>query len=453
MPASRARRRASAAKLGRYMTRVGPMLDRGALPTALILYPRARIVVASDAAAPARPFPFRTTTRVLARGNNVWRTGFWVVLAKLGLVFSAGLELCLATEWPSTTVPATINRSSSTAATPLATTAAVRHGRTASNGTACSTGASSSLPGRGLLQGFPGQPEAVLERLLGSPVELALGQRRVGHATADVTRPRLCVCRRAVDAGHSAANGVQLVDRRLDPGADVVDAAGVADRGQHAANHVADVDEVAPLLAVAEDGRLLAGGESLEEDRDHASLEARLLPRPVDVREPQRDVPGLEEPVPAADVLLTCELRDAVRRDRDPRCILRRRAVAFAVDRPAGRAEDDVRAVRPRRLEHSHRPEHVHLGVVIGPLDRGADVGLGGEVDAELRPHRLEQRPGVRADVADVQLGAGGHFLAAARDERVEHVHLVAAGEQRRRDMRADEARPACHHRPQGSVS
>src|SRR5438874_722604 len=384
MPASRARRRASAAKLGRYMTRVGPMLDRGALPTALILYPRARIVVASDAAAPARPFPFRTTTRVLARGNNVWRTGFWVVLAKLGLVFSAGLELCLATEWPSTTVPATINRSSSTAATPLATTAAVRQGRTASNGTACSTGASSSLPGYGLLQAFPGQTQPVLERPLGPPAELARRQRRIGDAAPDVARPRLRVLRLAVDAGHAPASLMQLFDRRLDPGTDVVDAAGVVGRGQYPANHVADVDEVARLLAVPEDCRLLAGREPLEEDRDHTALEARFLPRPVDVREPERDVPGAEEAVPAGYVFLARQLRDPVWRDRAPRSVLRRRLVALAVDGAAGRAEDDVRVVCACGFEHAHRPEHVDVGVVVGPLDRGADVGLRGQVNAQL---------------------------------------------------------------------
>src|SRR5207253_913110 len=245
---------------------------------------------ASDAAAPAWPFPFRTTTRVLARGNNAWRAGFWVVLAALGLGLSAALELCLATEWPSTTVPATINSSSSTAATPLATTAAVRQGRTESNGTVCSTGASSSLPGYGLLQAFPGQTQPVLERLLGPPAELARRQRRVGDAAPDVARPRLRVLRLAVDADHAPAGRKQFVDRRLDPGADVVDAAGVLGRSQHSANHVADVDEVARLLAVPEDRRLLAGREPLEEDRDHAALEARLLPRPVDVCEPERDV-------------------------------------------------------------------------------------------------------------------------------------------------------------------
>ena len=246
---------------------------------------------------------------------------------------------------------------------------------------------------------------------------------------------------------------MQLVDRRLDPGADVVDTACVAGRGQHAANDVADVDEVARLLAVSEDRRLLAGSEPFEEDRDHAALEARFLPRPEDVREAERDVAGAEEPVPAGDVLLARQLRDPVRRDRAARCILRRRPVALAVDRAAGRAEDDVRPVYARGLEHAHRPEHVDLGVVLRPLDRSADVGLGRQVNAELRPHGIEERCVVPADVAEVQLGPGRNLLAAPRGERVEHVHLVAAGDQRLRDMRADEARSACHDRPQGSVS
>src|SRR5881398_2090924 len=80
------------------------------------------------------------------------------------------------------------------------------------------------------------------------------------------------------------------------------------------------------------------------------ALERGLLPRPVDVRESQRDVAGAEEPVPTGDVPLGCELRDPIRRDRPQRGLLDRRPVALSVDRTAGRAEDDVRAARPRRL-------------------------------------------------------------------------------------------------------
>src|SRR6476646_4876796 len=95
-------------------------------------------------------------TRVLVRGRTARAVGFFVApCVEAGL--AAAAALLLVTECPSRTVAVTINARSSTAATPLATIAAVRQGRIASNGTACSTGASSSLPGAGLLQGFPRQ--------------------------------------------------------------------------------------------------------------------------------------------------------------------------------------------------------------------------------------------------------------------------------------------------------
>src|SRR6476660_8668574 len=115
-------------------------------------------------------------TRVLVRGRIARAAGVFVV-GFVEAALTAAAAPCDVTECPSRNVPVTINARSSTAATPLATTAAVRHGRTASNGTACSTGASSSLPGAGLLQGFPGQAQAFLECLFRSPAEFARCQR------------------------------------------------------------------------------------------------------------------------------------------------------------------------------------------------------------------------------------------------------------------------------------
>src|SRR5947207_1746637 len=451
MPVSRARRCASAPKPGRYMTSVGPCDGRGALPTALILYPRARMASASAPAAPDWPFPFRTTTRVLVRGRAACWTGFDAA-GRGCWGATAARAPCLVTVCPSATVPTTIRPTSSRAATPAATIAAVRQ-RKSGNGTACSTGASDSLRGGGLLQALPRQFQPLLEGRLRAPAELARREAWIRDAALDLARPLVAVVRLAVDAGHAPAGNVQLVDRRLDARADVVDAAGVLDRRQHAADDVADVDEIARLPAVAVDRRRLARRHPLEEDRDHTALERGLLPRAVDVRESQRDVVRAEEPVPTADVFLAGELRDPVRRDRLPRRVLRRRPVALAVDRPAGRAEDDVRPVRASRLQNLHGAEHVHLGVVFRPFDRCADVGLRREVDADLGPHRREQLTRVRADVADVQLRAFRHLLAATGHERVEHVYVFAAGDQRLGDMRADEARPPGDDRPQGSVS
>jgi hypothetical protein len=55
--------------------------------------------------------------------------------------------------------------------------------------------------------------------------------------------------------------------------------------GEHGADDVADVDEVTCLQPVAEDERLVAAVHALEEDRDDAALERRVLPRSVHVPE------------------------------------------------------------------------------------------------------------------------------------------------------------------------
>ena len=59
----------------------------------------------------------------------------------------------------------------------------------------------------------------------------------------------------------------------------------------------------------------------------------------------------------------------------------------------------------PGRFEDPDRPEHVHVGIDVGPLDRKSHVCLGREVKDRLRPRGVED--GVRvADVPDVELCA-----------------------------------------------
>ena len=82
--------------------------------------------------------------------------------------------------------------------------------------------------------------------------------------------------------------------------------------------------------------------------------------------------------------------------------------------------------MRARGLEHVQRAEHVHLGVEDRLLDRGADVGLRGEVDDGLRPHLGEQRVERLADVELVQRRGRRQVLAPPGREVVDDVHLVA---------------------------
>ena len=208
------------------------------------------------------------------------------------------------------------------------------------------------------------------------------------------------------------------------------------------------MDEVAHLGAVPENRARLSAREAVEEDGDDAALELRDLARAVDVREAENDVARPVEPVPAGDVLLARELRDGVRGERQPGVILRGGLVALAVDRAAARGEDDARPGCAGRLEDVHRADDVDLGVEHRPLDRGADVGLGGEMQDDVRPQLGSERlDGGIADVELVELGAGGEVLARAGREVVDDVHLVPAREQRVDDVRADEARSACDER------
>ena len=146
------------------------------------------------------------------------------------------------------------------------------------------------------------------------------------------------------------------------------------------------------------------------------------------------------EAVPGAQVLLGRELRGAVGRERPALVVLARRAVALAVDRAAGGAEDELRTVRAGGLEDVQRSEHVHLGVEDGLRDRGSDVRLRRQVDDELGPDLVEQAVEGLADVVLVHR-RGGDVLAAPGGEVVDDVDLVAALDQRIDDVRPDESR------------
>ena len=96
-----------------------------------------------------------------------------------------------------------------------------------------------------------------------------------------------------------------------------------------------------------------------------------------------------------------------------------------------------------RRLEEPDRPEDVDLAVEVGARDRHAHVGLRGQVQARLRAglgegllHGLPV-----ADVGDDELGGRVDVLRLPVGEVVEDDDLVAAGDERVDDVRADEAR------------
>src|SRR5207247_844184 len=110
----------------------------------------------------------------------------------------------------------------------------------------------------------------------------------------------------------------------------------------------------------------------------------------------------------------------------------------------------DLGSMPARGFQNADGADHVHVGVVPGPLDRDPHVGLRREMENGGRPQGVED--GVRiADVGGMERRPGGHVLSPSLREIVEHMHLVAAREQRLDDMRADEACPPGDDRPHGA--
>src|SRR5262249_22117344 len=150
----------------------------------------------------------------------------------------------------------------------------------------CEEGAGRSTPRvfrRSLAESFAsgGDPfvrraQAVRERGAGAPAELAPGAADVEHAAKHLAEARGGELRRGVARRDLRARTVEFEHARLAARADVEDAAVAADRGEHRVDDVADEHEVARLAAVAEDRGRLPACHPLEEDRDHAALEARL---------------------------------------------------------------------------------------------------------------------------------------------------------------------------------
>src|SRR6476469_7154173 len=191
-----------------------------------------------------------------------------------------------------------------------------------------------------------GDAQALGQARLGSPAQLALGAGGVDRDALHLAGARWRELGLEIAGAAELAEGVdQLQHVGLDPGADVDRAARLGrGRGEHRRDNVAHIYVVAGLLAVAEDGRLLALAQAAAEDRDHAGLAERVLARAVDVAEPQWHAGKSVEALVEGEVALAGELALAVGGLRRQWRVLGERqllAVALAVDRAPGRAEDD----------------------------------------------------------------------------------------------------------------
>ena len=190
--------------------------------------------------------------------------------------------------------------------------------------------------------------------------------------------------------------------------------------------------------------------EAVEEDRHHPRLAVGVLARPVHVAVAQRDVARAVQPVVGGQVLLGRQLGGAVRRDRPPlRASLGRRRRALAVDRAARGAEDDLRLLRARGLEHANRSDHVDGRVVdrARATERRTSICAARWKTTSGRASAKTESRGSRMSVS-TRWTPSGQVLAPSAGEVVDDRDLVAAREQRLDHVRADEARAPCHDGP-----
>ena len=296
----------------------------------------------------------------------------------------------------------------------------------------------------------------------GLPAELDPGPGGIDGISQELPRPERQMLGLGLHPGLVGHLAVELVDRRLLAGTDVAQQPAPLGGGPHEGiDHVVDVDEVAGLVAVTEDGHLLAPQEALGEDRHHAGLAVGILAGAVDVGQGQgRELERVHLAV-GDQVVDDRLLRDPVG-GQGPvgQGLLQRelRLVGLAVQSPATGCEDHpLRPGEARPLEYPEGPEHVHIGVEHRIGDRDADIGLGGEMEDDFRKATAHQRHdlgGAHVHLVDGELVAGrgagvGQIGQGAGGEIVDHVHRVPFGQKPVHQRRTDEPCPAGDQRAQ----
>ncbi len=237
------------------------------------------------------------------------------------------------------------------------------------------------MPGPSSVHGFQPRWMPALARVEAVPLQLAGPQR----APLD----------HQLHAGAVGHDGGQPVDRGLRPRADVADEPASPVGGPHeGVDHVVDVDEVAGLLAVAEDDEGQAPQQALGEDGHHAGLAVGVLARAVHVGQGQgAELEGVQLTV-GLEVVDGRLLGDAVGRQRTVGQRLAQwqlRVVRLPVEGPATGGEHHTPATgQPGALEYPEGAEQVHVGVEHRVGHRHPHVGLGGQVE---RPPRAGGDP------------------------------------------------------------
>ena len=168
----------------------------------------------------------------------------------------------------------------------------------------------------------------------------------------------------------------------------------------------------------------------------------RILARAVDVRVAERDEREVVLGVVEERVQLPRALADAVGAHRVRRMGLGRgKLFLLPVHRAARRDEEDAADVRlTRGLEEVDRAEDVDACVEQRVGDRAADVHLRGVMAQRGRTLVADELDGLRLDHVElVKARLRVQVLALAGREIIDHEHVVAGGDERVDDVRADE--------------
>ena len=175
-----------------------------------------------------------------------------------------------------------------------------------------------------------------------------------------------------------------------------------AGRGHVGGGDVADVDEVARLLAVAEDRHGHAAQDAVGEDRDDVAVGVVALVDAVDVEVAQADVAHAVELVVDEAHLLGGQLAGAVGRVGVLGMVLGDgQRLQLAEDAGRRREHDAAQTVPARGLEHVERADDVDLRVLDRIVDRTRVADAGGQVEDHVaalhggraRPRRRARRP------------------------------------------------------------
>ncbi len=194
-------------------------------------------------------------------------------------------------------------------------------------------------------------------------------------------------------------------------------------------NHIADVNIVARLAAIAVDHRCFAGQQQRQKDCHHTGFALGRLARSVHIGITERDVRQAESLLIIRKIQLPGSLAHAVRASRPCHVILGRgKHVLLAVDRAARRSEDNFFDSRVFcRLQQGDKTDDIDARIESRVCDRMTHIHLRGMMTQCVRFDALNNVRRLRiGDIDFMELGFSVQIALLTGGKIVEDMHLVA---------------------------